>query len=143
AADPDGSIWARLRGPALLRYRHRQFEDMLARVGQSVVTAMIRGHDGAILMATLGQGAVAYRRGVFEPIASPTLMPHSFAISIAETSAGAIWLGPRERAAGCPSLAHLDRRGERRRDLARDARCRSDQDRRFHRHPGYRGAARS
>jgi signal transduction histidine kinase/ligand-binding sensor domain-containing protein len=96
AADPDGSLWARLRGPALLRFRHRQFEDMLARVGQSVVTAMIRGHDGAILMATLGQGAVAYRNGTFEPIAAPTLMPHSFAISIAETSDGAVWLGTRD-----------------------------------------------
>ena len=30
APTPDGSLWARLRGPALVRYRYRQFEDMLA-----------------------------------------------------------------------------------------------------------------
>ena len=26
APDPDGSVWARLKGPAVLRYRHREFE---------------------------------------------------------------------------------------------------------------------
>jgi signal transduction histidine kinase/ligand-binding sensor domain-containing protein len=96
AADPDGSLWARLRGPALVRYRQRKFEDVLAQVGQSVVTAMIRAQDGAILLTTLGQGALAYRHGRFEPIAAAAQMPHSFAISIAETSDGVVWLGTRD-----------------------------------------------
>ena len=46
-AAPDGSVWARLRGMALLRYQHEAFENILAALGnpESVVTAMERGRD--------------------------------------------------------------------------------------------------
>src|SRR3954463_11637271 len=42
AAAPDGSVWARLRGPAVVRLGHDRFEDVLSTLGrsQSVVTAM-------------------------------------------------------------------------------------------------------
>jgi signal transduction histidine kinase/ligand-binding sensor domain-containing protein len=98
APAPDGSLWARLRGPTLVRYRHHGFEDVLAALGQpqSVVTAMIRRHDGTMLLATLGQGAIAYRDGRFSPLVAPALMPNSFAISIAETPDGDVWLGTRD-----------------------------------------------
>ena len=98
APDPDGSVWARLKGPAVLRYRHREFEQAPRVEGrpQSVVTAMIRARDGAILMATLGEGIIAYRQGRFTTLASPQLMPRSFAISIAETPDGVVWLGTRD-----------------------------------------------
>jgi ligand-binding sensor domain-containing protein/signal transduction histidine kinase len=97
APDEESGVWARLKGPALLRYR-RGFEDRPPADGRpnSVVTAMIRGRDGAILMATLGQGVVAARRGRFQTLAPATMMPNSFAISIAETPDGSVWLGTRD-----------------------------------------------
>jgi len=98
APAPDGSLWARLRGPALVRYRHGGFEDIVASPGRpdSVVTAMIRRNDGSILMATLGQGAVAYRGGRFTTVVAASQMPNSFAISLAETPDGDVWLGTRD-----------------------------------------------
>ena len=62
---PDGSLWARLRGIALLRYRHDAFENILPALGspESVVTAMERGRDNAILTSTLGLGAQISRDG--------------------------------------------------------------------------------
>jgi signal transduction histidine kinase/ligand-binding sensor domain-containing protein len=97
AADPDGSLWARLRGPALLRFRHRAFEDALPDMGQpvSVVTAMVRTRQ-SILLATLGQGAMVIENGKFRTIAPSEHMPNSFAISIAETPDGIVWLGTRD-----------------------------------------------
>ena len=64
-AAPDGSVWARLRGMALLRYQHEAFENILPRLGnpESVVTAMERGLDNSILAATLGRGAMISRNG--------------------------------------------------------------------------------
>lgn len=99
AAAPDGSLWARLRGPALVRYHDGAFESILSDVGlpESVVTAMLRVHDDTILLATLGHGAVKYQGGRFDTIASPTVMPSSsFVIAIAETPDGDIWLGTRD-----------------------------------------------
>ena len=57
---PDGSVWARLRGMALLRYQREAFENILTTLGapESVVTAMERGRDNSILAATLGRGAM-------------------------------------------------------------------------------------
>src|SRR5262249_52377032 len=63
---------------------------------ETVVTAMISGHDGGTLMATLGQGIIAYRKGAFQTLAPAKLMALSFAISIAESRDGVIWLGTRD-----------------------------------------------
>ena len=64
---------------------------------ESVVSALLRGRDGAILLATLGRGAVAYRGGQFTSIAAPKALPSSsFVISIAESSNGDVWLGSRD-----------------------------------------------
>jgi signal transduction histidine kinase/ligand-binding sensor domain-containing protein len=98
AAAPDGSLWARLRGPALLRYRDRSFENILAQVGQpeSVVTAMFRSRED-ILLATLEHGGVAYRNGTFTTIAAPSSIPtSSFIIAMAEARDGDMWLGTRD-----------------------------------------------
>ena len=53
AAAPDGSVWARLRGAALLRYHHGAFESMFAPAGapESVISAMLRGNDEVMLLA--------------------------------------------------------------------------------------------
>jgi signal transduction histidine kinase/ligand-binding sensor domain-containing protein len=96
--DQDGSVWARLRGPAVFRMRRGQFEDPPSIEGrpESVITAMIRSRNGGTLMATLGQGVIAYRNGRFETLAVASLIPLSFAISIAESADGTVWAGTRD-----------------------------------------------
>ena len=99
AGAPDGSLWARLRGTALVRYHAGRFQNILRDVGppESVVSAMIRGRDDAMLLATLARGAIAYRSGRFAAVATTKAMPSSsFVISIAEASDGNIWLGTRD-----------------------------------------------
>ncbi len=99
AAAPDGSLWARLRGVALVRYHNGAFENMLSRPGlpESVVSAMALTRDGNILLATLGNGIVAYRNERFDAIASPkTISSSSFVIAVAETRDGELWLGTRD-----------------------------------------------
>jgi signal transduction histidine kinase/ligand-binding sensor domain-containing protein len=95
---PDGSVWARLRGIALLRYRHEAFENILPALGdpESVVTAMERGRDNAILAATLGRGAMISRNGRIDVIVDTKGLPgSSFVISMAATPNGEFWLGTR------------------------------------------------
>src|SRR5262245_35535987 len=90
APDPEGGVWARLRGPELFRFLHGQFQEAPTVEGrpETVVTAMISEHDGGTLMATLGQGVIAYRKGAFQTVAPAKLMALSFAISIAESRDG-------------------------------------------------------
>ncbi len=98
-AAADGSVWARLRGPALVRYRDGAFKNVLPSVGlpDSVVSAMVRGRDDSILLATLEHGAMSFRSGQFTTIAAPVALPtSSFIISIAQTRDGATWLGTRD-----------------------------------------------
>jgi len=94
----DGSIWARLRGIALLRYHHQTFENILPTLGypESVVTAMERGPDASILAATLGRGAMVARDGRLDMLVDTSALPGaSFVISIARTPNGEFWLGTR------------------------------------------------
>lgn len=94
---PDGSVWARLRGAALMRYQNGTFTSVFAAIGlpDAVVTAMLRPDERTILMATLGQGVFAYAGGRATPVAATTAIPTSFVISIAQTGDGTIWLGTR------------------------------------------------
>jgi signal transduction histidine kinase/ligand-binding sensor domain-containing protein len=93
AAAPDGSVWARLRGPALVRYRHGSFTTVPTGNQASVVTAMVRTRDGSLLLSPLGQGAMVHRDGRLAPIGPPGLARNSLVLSIAETTAGDVWLG--------------------------------------------------
>ncbi len=95
----DGSLWARLRGIGLVRSHGGRLDNLLAEQGspRSVVTAMERGRDGGMLLATLAHGAQAYRGGRFEPFTMPGALPSSsFIIAIAEATDGALWLGTRD-----------------------------------------------
>ena len=96
---PDGSLWARLRGVALVRYQAGVFRDVFADTATppSVVSAMTRGRQDSLLLATLLRGPVVYRDGRFESMASAKAMPSSsFVIAMAEASNGDIWLGTRD-----------------------------------------------
>jgi signal transduction histidine kinase/ligand-binding sensor domain-containing protein len=98
-AAPDGTLWARLRGPALVRLRNGAFENILSSVGlpESVVTALFRGPGDVLLLSTLQQGAVSYRDGRFTTVAAAGSIPtSSFIISIAQTGDGDVWLGTRD-----------------------------------------------
>src|SRR4029077_2723491 len=99
-AEPGGGVWARLRGPSLLRYRDGAFESIPSAVGvrDPLVTAMARGQNGAILFAAIGHGASVYRNGRLTTVVGPTAMPSSFVISIAETPDGDVWIGTRDAA---------------------------------------------
>jgi signal transduction histidine kinase/ligand-binding sensor domain-containing protein len=95
---PDGSVWARMRGIALVRYRHGAFENVLATLGsaESIVTAMERGVDNSVLAATLGGGAMIWRNGRADTILDASALPGaSFVISMAQARADEFWLGTR------------------------------------------------
>jgi signal transduction histidine kinase/sugar lactone lactonase YvrE len=97
-AAPDGSLWARLRGIALVRYRNGAFENVLPALGapESIVTAMERGRDNSTLVATLGRGAMIAREGRVDSIVENSALPgSSFVISMAQTPNGGYWLGTR------------------------------------------------
>ena len=98
-AAPDGSLWARLRGPALVRYRNGAFEDLLDTLAlpANVVTAFLRSNDGAVLVSSLGYGVVTYRAGQRTTLVTRDAMPGSaFPISMAQSKDGTVWLGTRD-----------------------------------------------
>ena len=98
SADADGSLWARLRGPALVRYRGGAFEQVRLTddVSGTVVTAMTRRRDGSPLFTPISAGVVSWRDGRVDRIASPTVLASSFVIAMIESSDGEIWLGTRD-----------------------------------------------
>ena len=95
---PEGGLWARLRGPALVRYNKDTLESVAAslHLPDTVVTATLRTRDDAIVLATLGFGLMASRAGRLETLLTQEQMPGSFIISMAEASDGSIWLGTRD-----------------------------------------------
>jgi ligand-binding sensor domain-containing protein len=98
APDADGGLWARLRGPALVRYRHGAFEQVsvTGRTTEMVVTAMHRRRDGAVLIAPLDQGIFAGRNGRLSPVVGAAAVRPSFVLAMTEASNGEIWLGTRD-----------------------------------------------
>ena len=97
AVDAEGSLWVRLQGPRLLRYRDGKFEDVFSElnVGERNVTAMCVGKDGKILLAGLETGLVRYEKGKFVAIA-PRAQTPGLVISLAETADGKVWAGTRD-----------------------------------------------
>ena len=103
AATPDGSLWARLRGPALVRYRDGAFEN----ISSTARHAGVGGHgDGARPNRRHPARDARPRRGRLpRRAASPTIAADRgccrapFVISIAETADGDIWLGTRDAGA--------------------------------------------
>ena len=122
AAAPDGSVWARLRGPALVRYRHGSFTTVPTGNQASVVTAMVRTRDGSLLLSPLGQGAMVHRAGRLAPIGPPGLARNSLVLSIAETTAGDVWLGTSMRASS-PSADRRPRRSRKASRIGRSTAC--------------------
>jgi signal transduction histidine kinase/ligand-binding sensor domain-containing protein len=99
AAGPDGSVWARLKGSAMVRFRHGALENILPMIGLpgSVVTAMLPAGAGRMLLTTVGEGAVSFQIGESAKVVAPReALKASFIISVAETRGGDLWFGTRD-----------------------------------------------
>jgi ligand-binding sensor domain-containing protein len=104
AAAADGSLWVRVAGPALLRYRDGAFTSVTSdnTLPDGLVTAMVRGRDGRLLLSSMGSGTMRERGGRFETLVLPGALPPSVVISIADSPTGDVWIGTRD--AGLVSL---------------------------------------
>jgi signal transduction histidine kinase/ligand-binding sensor domain-containing protein len=97
AVDGEGNLWARVRGPRLLRYRDGKFQSILPDFKQteSDITAMCRGVTGDILFSGLVNGTFRYTGGKFVEVIPMNEIP-SFVLSLAETGDKKIWIGTRD-----------------------------------------------
>jgi signal transduction histidine kinase/ligand-binding sensor domain-containing protein len=115
AVDAEGSLWIRLAGPTLIRYRNGVFEDATLKLGMpySNVTALGKTTKGGLLIARLENGVVTYEHGRFKVIRDATPAARSPVISVAQTANGDIWMGTRDaglfRMAGASVVAVPDR----------------------------------
>ena len=96
--DADGTLWIRLQGARLARYRNGRFEDVIAPVVQNEAgfTAMGRDQMGRALLAGLRGGLVRADGKGIATILPPAKLPNSLAIALAESSDGTIWIGTRD-----------------------------------------------
>lgn len=96
AAAPDGSLWVRLQGATLLRYRNGLFEIAPSTQPDASITAMSRTAQGDLLIAKNGSGALALRNGKFEVLHSGADLPRSPVLALAQTPEGNLWMGTRD-----------------------------------------------
>ena len=96
--DARGSLWIRLQGARLIRYRDGRFEDMLpsAASPEIAVTAMARGGDGSVLMATLLNGIMRHDGVRFTTLAANAALPRSLVIALADAPDGRVLVGTRD-----------------------------------------------
>ena len=92
----DGSLWVRLQGTTLLRYRNGLFEKVPSALSDASITAMSRTAQGDLLIAKNENGALAYRNGKFEVLASGADLPRSPLLALAQMPDGDLWMGTRD-----------------------------------------------
>ncbi len=94
----DGTVWARVRGPALVRYQAGRLENVLPRLSlpETVITSMFQRRDGTLVLATLGQGMMAHRDNALAVLVRQEQLPTSFVLALAEASDGTMWIGTRD-----------------------------------------------
>jgi ligand-binding sensor domain-containing protein len=98
--DRNGSLWVRLDGATLLRYRNGVFDHpvpdaLLTSNITSNITAMTQTTGGELLIAVMERGAMVHHGGSFKLVANAGALPRSPVLSIAQTSDGSIWEGTR------------------------------------------------
>ena len=93
-ADGEGSVWARVDGRRLLRYRGGIFEDVVRTfdLPLMVFTAMSVDSGGGVLLTQLGNVTYRYRNGNVAKIRGMDDIPGNV-IAIAETRDHTLWLG--------------------------------------------------
>jgi len=99
-ADPDGSLWVRLRRPTLLRLNDGEFKDAMSQFGRpdATASAMSLSSSGSLLVWALQREAAAImlRNGRFETVAAPSDFSRSPVLALAQTEDGDIWVGTRD-----------------------------------------------
>lgn len=92
----DGSLWVRLQGATLLRYRDGVFQRAPSTGSAASITAMASTAAGDLLIAN-GAGAVLEEHhGKFRVLTSGSSLADSPVLSLAQTSNGDLWLGTRD-----------------------------------------------
>ena len=96
--DVDGTLWVRLQGARLVRYRQGLFEDVSTPIvlAEAGFTAMSAVQSGSVLIVGLRGGLVRARDGAFQTLVPGETLPNSIAISLAETPGGHVWIGTRD-----------------------------------------------
>ncbi len=98
STDADGTLWVRLQGARLVRYRNGVFEEVTSPMVQAEAgfTAMSRVHSGPMLLVGLRSGLVRAHHARFDTLVTEANMPDSLIISVAEGPAGSVWVGTRD-----------------------------------------------
>ena len=96
--DRDGTLWVRLQGARLVRYRDGQFENVINPTVQAEVgfTALGSDAEGRALLTGLRSGIVRPDGNGFVTIARTEPMTISVIIAIAEAADRTIWVGTRD-----------------------------------------------
>lgn len=109
---PDGSLWVRLQGARLLRYRNGVFDR--APAFDSSITAMSQNPRGDLLIAMAGDDVLTFHGRKPQMVEPGDALPRSPVLSLAETPDGDLWLGTRDaglvhvpKGAGSPVRAGL------------------------------------
>jgi ligand-binding sensor domain-containing protein/signal transduction histidine kinase len=95
--DADGTLWIRLDGPRLLRYRDGMFEDAAAKLSffDLILTAMSRDNAGNMLLWGTQKKLLRFRGNQFQPLLSHE-PAEGIMVSIVESTTGSLWLGSRD-----------------------------------------------
>ncbi len=95
--DRDRSLWIRLDGSTLLRYRDGVFDSAPSDLGSSNgrITTMSLATQGELLISVMEVGASIHRRNSFELVADASGLPRSPVLAVAQTSDGSVWIGTR------------------------------------------------
>src|SRR5262245_25767087 len=98
AVDGSGELWTRFRGPYLFNRKSGSFQEGFSSVGlrPSIVTAMARSIDGAILTASALHGLVRHQNGAVGLLLDASQVPRGTVTSLAQTSDGVVWFGTRD-----------------------------------------------
>jgi ligand-binding sensor domain-containing protein len=95
AADTRGSLWVRMGGAGVLRYRDGRFQTGLdIETMEDAVTAMTRTRDGSMVFAGIVNGPLRWNGERLESLAPRALLPARTPVtSIGEATDGTLWLG--------------------------------------------------
>jgi signal transduction histidine kinase/ligand-binding sensor domain-containing protein len=115
AVDPEGVLWVRMQSPYLMRYLGGRFQQMypeqvpppFTAASQAGATAITRGTTGDILIDP-SSGPLRYSAGRFTPLVSSG-SAGGLALSIAETSDHAVWIGLRDNGLICVRAGHASK----------------------------------